>query len=131
MSGGAYGIEDMISSSGPGMAIILLLITPIIWSVPAALMVAELGTAMPVEGGYYQWVKVALGPFWGYMEGFWSWETTWVDMAIYPVLFADYLAQTYVPQAAAGKLVFFTIGPVAFDLHWLICAVRDRGLHAR
>ena len=84
-------------------------------------MVAELGTAMPVEGGFYQWVKVGLGPFWGYMEGFWSWETTWVDMAIYPVLFADYLAQTYVPQAAAGKLVFFNLGPVAFDLHWFIC----------
>ena len=120
VSGGAYGLEDVISSSGPGMSILLLIITPIIWSVPAALMVAELGTAMPVEGGFYQWVKAGLGRFWGYQEGFWSWETTWVDMAIYPVLFADYLAQTYLPDAAAGKLVFFNLGPVQIDLHWVL-----------
>ena len=53
-------------------------------------MVAELATAMPVEGGFYFWVKKALGPFWGFQEGWWSWLTTWVDMAIYPVLFVDY-----------------------------------------
>jgi amino acid transporter len=120
VSGGAYGLEDMVSLSGPGMAVLLLLVTPVIWSVPAALMVAELGTAMPVEGGYYQWVKAGLGKFWGYQEGFWSWETTWVDMAIYPVLFADYLAQTYLPEAAAGSIVFFSLGPIEVDLHWVI-----------
>lgn len=55
-------------------------------------MTAELATAMPVEGGYYFWVKRALGPFWGFQEGWWSWLTTFVDMAIYPVLFVDYAA---------------------------------------
>ena len=120
VSGGAYGLEDMVSSSGPGMAIFLLLITPIIWSLPAALMVAELGTAMPVEGGFYQWVKAGLGNFWAYQEGFWSWMCTWVDMAIYPVLFADYLAETYVPRASAGDTVFFSVGSAQFDLHWVI-----------
>ena len=110
VSGGAYGLEDMISLSGPGMAILLLIVTPIIWSVPAALMVAELGTAIPIEGGFYQWVKAGLGRFWGYQEGFWSWTTTWVDMAIYPVLFADYLSETYVPKAAAGDTVFLDLG---------------------
>lgn len=120
VSGGAYGLEDMISLSGPGMAVLLLIVTPIVWSVPAALMVAELGTAIPVEGGYYQWVKAGLGRFWGYQEGFWSWLTTWVDMAIYPVLFADFLAQTYVTDANAGAVVFFTVGSVEVDLHWVI-----------
>jgi amino acid transporter len=120
VSGGAYGLEDMVSLSGPGMAIVLLLVTPVIWSVPAALMVAELGTAMPVEGGYYQWTKAGLGKFWGYQQGFWSWETTWVDMAIYPVLFADFLSLTYLPEAAAGEVVFFTLGPLVVDLHWVI-----------
>ena len=120
VSGGAYGLEDMISLSGPGMAILLLIVTPIIWSVPAALMVAELGTAIPIEGGFYQWVKAGLGRFWGYQEGFWSWTTTWVDMAIYPVLFADYLSETYVPKAAAGDTVFLDLGFVQFDLHWVV-----------
>jgi amino acid transporter len=123
VSGGAYGLEDMISLSGPGMALFLLVLTPIIWSVPAALMVAELGTALPVEGGYYQWVKSGLGRFWAYQEGFWSWLTTWVDMAIYPVLFASYLAETYVSDATAGAVVFFDLGFVEFDLQWLIAVI--------
>jgi amino acid transporter len=92
VSGGAYGLEDLVGSSGAGLAVVLILITPILWSLPTALMVAELATAMPVEGGFYYWVKQALGPFWGFQEGWWSWLTTFVDMAIYPVLFVDYAA---------------------------------------
>lgn len=92
VSGGAYGLEDVVGSSGAGMALLLILVTPLVWSLPTALMVAELATAMPVEGGFYFWVKRALGPFWGFQEGWWSWLTTWVDMAIYPVLFVDYSA---------------------------------------
>lgn len=98
VSGGAYGLEDLIGSSGPGMALVLIVLTPIIWSLPAALMVAELSTAMPVKGGYYAWVKKAMGPFWGFQEGWWSWATSFVDMAIYPVLFADYLSTLLVQQ---------------------------------
>ncbi len=92
VSGGAYGLEDVIGESGAGMALLLILITPIIWAIPAALVVAELATALPIEGGYYYWVKRALGPFWGFQEGWWSWITSWVDMAIYPVLFVEYSA---------------------------------------
>lgn len=118
VSGGAYGVEGVVSLSGPGLAIVLLIVTPVIWSLPTVLMVAELGTAIPVEGGYYQWVKMGLGRFWAYQEGFWSWQTTWAGMAVYPVMFADLLAQSYVPDAAAGRVVFFTLGPLIVDLHW-------------
>jgi amino acid transporter len=92
VSGGAYGIEDLIGASGPGIALLLIVITPLIWSLPIGLMSAELSSAIPVRGGYYVWVKQALGPFWGFQEGWWSWFTSFVDMAIYPVLFADYLS---------------------------------------
>lgn len=92
VSGGAYGLEDVIGSSGPGMGLVLILLTPLIWSLPAALMVAELSAAIPEEGGYYVWVKRAMGPFWGFQEGWWSWLQSFVDMAIYPVLFAQYLS---------------------------------------
>jgi amino acid transporter len=101
VSGGAYGLEDTIGESGPGMGLLLILITPVIWSLPAALTVAELATAMPVEGGYYYWVKEALGPFWGFQEGWWSWLTSWVDMAIYPVLFVEYAAYFF-PDTFGG-----------------------------
>jgi amino acid transporter len=98
VSGGAYGLEDTIGEAGAGMGLLLILITPIIWAIPAALVVAELATAMPVEGGYYFWVKKALGPFWGFCEGWWSWLTSWVDMAIYPVLFVEYAAYFFPDQ---------------------------------
>jgi amino acid transporter len=92
VSGGAYGLEPVVSASGPGMALLLIAVTPLIWSVPAVLMVAELSAAIPVEGGYYAWVKKGLGSFWGFQEGWWSWLSSFVDMAIYPVLFASYLS---------------------------------------
>src|SRR5437867_32884 len=62
VSGGAYGLEDLVGSSGAGLALLLIVLTPIVWSLPTAVMVAELATAMPVEGGYYFWVKKAMGP---------------------------------------------------------------------
>jgi amino acid transporter len=69
VSGGPYGLEDTIGDSGPGMGLLLIIITPILWALPASLVVAELATTMPVQGGYYYWVKAGLGPFWGFQEG--------------------------------------------------------------
>ena len=90
--GGAFGIESLLGKLGAGWAIVLILATPLLWSMPIALMVSELAAAMPVEGGYYEWVKTALGDFWGFQEGWWTCLYTAVDMAIYPVLFVNYLA---------------------------------------
>jgi amino acid transporter len=100
VSGGAYGLEPVVSSSGPGMALLLIAVTPIIWAIPAALMVAELSSAIPAEGGYYAWVKRGLGPFWGFQEAWWSWLSSFVDMAIYPVLFGKYLTVLLADQLA-------------------------------
>ncbi len=91
VSGGAHGLEPVMQS-GPGLGILLILVAPLIWALPAALMTAELGSAMPVEGGYYVWVRRALGPGWGFLCGWWTWLYSWVDVAIYPVLFASYVA---------------------------------------
>jgi amino acid transporter len=118
VSGGPYGLEDIVGTSGPGLALLLILVIPIIWSVPAALMVAELSTAIPAEGGYYQWVKAALGEFGGYLCGAFSWLTTWVDMAIYPVLFAEYLA-FYLPVIEERAIAVPIIGTVLY-LKWFV-----------
>ncbi len=128
VSGGAYGLEDLIGSSGPGMGLILILLTPLIWSLPTALMVAELSTAMPVEGGYYAWVKKSLGPFWGFQEGWWSWVTSFVDMAIYPVLFADYLSTLLVQQFGVHALENEWIHwAVTLVVIWVFTALNIRG----
>ena len=123
VSGGAYGLEDLVGSSGAGLAILLIVLTPIFWSLPTALMVAELGTAMPVEGGYYFWVKRALGPFWGFQEGWWSWLTTFVDMAIYPVLFVDY-SSTYFKIFQTNGLARWLLGATVI---WFFTYLNIRG----
>ncbi len=121
VSGGPNGLENAISSAGPGMAMLLIIAIPIIFAIPCALMNAELGSALPLEGGYYYWVKVALGKFAGFVEGMSSWFTSFLDTTLYPVLFVDYLA-TWFPGVARGQhAVFSTLnGRFSLDLHWLI-----------
>lgn len=97
VSGGAFGLEPLITQMNPGWAMVLLVLTPLVWSLPTALMVAELSSMMPQEGGYYRWVKAAMGDFWAVMEGWWTICFTAVDMAVYPVLFVNYLAY-FLPQ---------------------------------
>lgn len=99
VSGGAFGIEPLVGKLGPTLAIALVIITPLMWSLPIALMVSELSSAMPEEGGYFVWVRRGLGDFWGFQEGWWTICYTAVDMAIYPVLFVNYLA-FFVPSLA-------------------------------
>jgi amino acid transporter len=103
VAGGPYGLEDLVSSSGYRNAVLLLLITPLLWSFPVTLMVSELSTAIPQDGGYYVWVRRALGPFWGFQEAWLSLAASIFDMALYPTLFITYLARLW-PAAGEGKL---------------------------
>ena len=100
-SGGPYGLEEAISSAGYGGAILLILVTPLIWSLPTGLMIAELASAIPAEGGYYVWVRRAMGPFWGFQEAWLSLASSIFDLAIYPTLFVAYLARI-LPGADQG-----------------------------
>ena len=80
-----------MKGAGYGGAILLLLVTPLIWSLPTALMIGELSSAIPAEGGYYVWVRRAAGPFWGFQEAWLSLAASVFDMAIYPTLFVAYI----------------------------------------
>src|SRR5512139_2779867 len=59
--GGTFGIEPLVGYSGSALALLLIVITPFIFSLPNVLMVRELSTMMSAEGGYYHWVKKAFG----------------------------------------------------------------------
>jgi len=91
VSGGPFGVEGLAGSVGPGVAVLLLVLTPLLYSVPETLLIGELASMLPAEGGYYVWVKRAFGRFWGFTNGWWSWMYSLVDMAIYPALFLQYL----------------------------------------
>jgi amino acid transporter len=99
VSGGPYGVEDAVSSFGPGLALLLLALTPVLWSLPVSLAMAELASAMPDEGGYVSWVRRAFGAFWGFQVGWWSWIDSFVDVAVYPALFVEYLRFWYPAMA--------------------------------
>ena len=91
VSGGTYGTEDIVHGAGYGRAILILLLTPLLWSLPTAFMIGELSSALPHEGGYYAWVRRAMGNFWGFQEAWLSLVASVFDMAIYPTLFVAYL----------------------------------------
>jgi amino acid transporter len=92
VAGGPYGLEDIIGGVGYSRALLLLAIIPIVWSLPTSLMVGELASAIPDEGGYYVWVRRAMGRFWGFQEAWLSLSASVFDMALYPVTFVLYLS---------------------------------------
>jgi amino acid transporter len=101
VSGGPYGLEDIIGKAGYGRAILILLLVPLFWSLPTSLMIGELATAIPTEGGFYAWVHRAMGSFWGFQEAWLSLAASVFDMAIYPTTFVLYLSHV-APSFTAG-----------------------------
>ncbi len=101
VSGGTYGTEEIVHGAGYGRAILILLLTPILWSLPTAFMIGELSSALPFEGGYYAWVRRAMDNFWGFQEAWLSLVASIFDMAIYPTLFVAYLTRLF-PWFAEG-----------------------------
>lgn len=92
VSGGPFGVEDSVKAGGgPLLSLLGFLIFPLFWSIPEALITAELATSFPENGGYVIWISAAFGHFWGFQEGYWKWLSGVLDNALYPVLFLDYL----------------------------------------
>ena len=121
VSGGPYGLEPLLTFGGTHGALLLLLVTPLLWDVPAIFTVLELNSMMPVTGGYYKWVKTALGTRWGFYEGWWTWLYTFVDLAIYPGLFVLY-ASFFFPALLAFRI------PVCLCIIWLSAGLNILGI---
>jgi amino acid transporter len=64
---------------------------------------AELAGAMPDEGGYVTWTRRAFGDFWAFQVGWWSWIDSFVDVAVYPALFVEYLRFWYPAMTALER----------------------------
>lgn len=90
-----------MGAAGPLFAILGFLIFPFIWSIPEALVTAELATAFPGNGGFVIWAHKAFGPFWGSMMGSWKLLSGVINLASYPVLCIDYLKQV-LPVFSSG-----------------------------
>ena len=114
-------MEPLLGLGGHDGALLILLVTPLVWDVPTMLAVMELNAMMPVGGGYYQWVKRGLGLRWAFYEGWWTWLYTFVDLAIYPVLFVQY-ACWFVPGLVAWKI------PLCLGLIWSCAGLNILGV---
>jgi amino acid transporter len=101
-SAGPFGVEEMVSATGPGLALLLLLVIPLVWGVPLALVCTELASAIPDEGGAYVWVERGLGRFWAFQAGWWSSLSGVVDTALYVVLAVAY-ANTWLGLPPLGS----------------------------
>lgn len=126
VSGGPYGLEPAVGAVGGAAALALLVLVPLLWSLPIALMVGELAATLPLLGGYYRWVREALGDFWGFQEGWWSWLFTWVDMPLYPILAGEILRQTW-PVLTGRTLGNGTVFAVVLGFIWLAALLNYGG----
>lgn len=92
VSGGPFGIEPSIRAGGNFYAIIGFLVFPLIWSVPEALVTAELGAAFQDPAAGVAWVEEAFGETMGSLCGYFGWVSGATDNAIYPTLFMEYVS---------------------------------------
>jgi amino acid transporter len=127
VSGGPFGLEELIGNAGYLHAVIIILLVPVLWSIPTALMVSELSAAIPRDGGYYVWVTRALGPFWGFQEAWLSLAASIFDMALYPTVFVLYAGKIFAPLQRPAAGVLAGAGLVLICTVWNLSGVRKVG----
>jgi len=121
VSGGAFTTESLVVSVGPAAALLILALIPLVWSLPETLIVGELASMLPEEGGYYRWVYRAFGPFWAFQNGWWTWMYSLMDMAIYPVLFNQYLSFFFPSLGVAAQWI------ISLAVIWIATGINLRG----
>ncbi|GLT39450.1 hypothetical protein SLA2020_136390 [Shorea laevis] len=101
VAGGPFGEEPAVQAAGPLLALIGFLVFPFIWSIPEALITAELSTAFQGNGGFVVWAERAFGPFLGSMMGSLKFLAGVINIASFPVLCIDYLKKI-IPALGSG-----------------------------
>jgi amino acid transporter len=127
VAGGPYGLEDIVQKTGYLATLLILVITPLLWSLPTALMVSELATAIPEEGGFYIWVRRGMGRFWGFQETWLTLAGSVFEMALYPNLCIAYIGR-FMPglvEGHRGPILGFAM--IALCTGWNIFGVRAVG----
>jgi amino acid transporter len=119
---GPFGLEGEVAASGPGMALLYDLLLPFFWSIPMSFVSAELMAALPVEGGFYRWVRIAYGDFWGFLAGWWNWTAAFLLASAYAVLTADYLG-FYFPSITGWRHTLVALALIA-----VIAYINIRGI---
>jgi glutamate:GABA antiporter len=122
------GWTGFAAKQGPTQ-VTLWLLAILLFYLPLAAVVMKLSRSLPIEGGVYQWVKVGVSPFAGYIA---AWNFSIYVVCIFASAgsaFANGIAHSIGPSASW----MFTSGPLAFCLTAAACLVafvlNVRGLH--
>jgi amino acid transporter len=127
VAGGPYGLEEVVEKTGYLATLLILVVTPLLWSLPTAMMVSELATAIPEEGGFYIWVRRGMGRFWGYQETWLTLAGSVFEMALYPNLCVAY-ASRFLPGLQSGhRGLFLGFAMIALCTGWNILGARSVG----
>ncbi|HEV7551129.1 MAG TPA: APC family permease, partial [Candidatus Angelobacter sp.] len=79
------------------------------------------------EGGFYVWVRRAMGPFWGFQEAWLSLVASIFDMAIYPTLFVLYLGRLWPAATAGHRGVAIAAAMIVVCLLWNLLGAKAVG----
>lgn len=94
---------------------------------PCVVILSELGSACPYEGGLYVWVKGAFGEKWGFTAIF----LQWIQMTILMVMVLSFIAGTILfvfdPVNLESKIIILVI---SLAIYWGATLVNLRGLSA-
>ena len=120
VAGGPYGLEDIVQKTGYRSTLLILILTPLLWSVPTAVMVSELATTIPEEGGFYIWVRRGMGRFWGFQETWLTLAGSVFEMALYPNLFIAYLGRFAPAMVLGHRWLFVGFAMIAVCTAWNI-----------
>lgn len=73
VSGGPFGIEPAVRAGGNFFALAGFVLFPLVWSLPEALVTAELGAAFQDPSAGVAWVGEAFGETTAYLCGYLGW----------------------------------------------------------
>jgi amino acid transporter len=118
--GGAYGTEDLVSSIPPFYALLAMALSAFVWSIPIALMTAELAIAVPHDAAYIEWTRIAFGSLASKLEAAIVSICLVIDQAVYPKIFVAYATQIFTFQVTAYWQEYLLY--VAFALLTLLIA---------
>ena len=90
----------------------------VLFFIPYGMIISELGTTYPQQGGIYAWVCDAFGPRWGTRVTWLYWLNTTIWNASIFVLFAGVFAQMFFPDLSLGAKLAIAIG-----VNWLVVLV--------
>ena len=106
---------------GGAQAFTWLLVLFVLFFVPSALASAELGAALPEEGGAYVWVRRAFGRYAAGVTSllYWAGTPMWLGGSVTVVAIAVF-QRFFVPLSLTGMFVFGTVFVVASTIGFLV-----------